>query len=66
MHNQLHISSTGQISNRPGSLLLSLEISLDQDVNQRLQTPGIDDGLDLVRVARGDVGDGPGALLQQN
>ena len=65
MDDLLDVAATGEVGHCPGRLLLGLEVPLDQDVDQRLQTPGIDDGLDLVRVARGDVGDGPGALLQQ-
>ena len=65
MDDLLDVAATGEVGHCPCRLLLGLEVPLDQDVDQRLETPGIDDGLDLVRVARGDVGDGPGALLQQ-
>ena len=59
----LDIAATGEVGDSPGGLLLGLEVSLDEDINQRLQTARINHGLDLDRVAGGDVGDGPGALL---
>ena len=58
-----HSAAAGQVGDGPGGLLLSLEVALDEDIDQRLQTVGINHGLDLDRVAGGDVGDGPGALL---
>ena len=65
MDNLLDSSSAGQVGDSPGGLLLGLEVSLDEDVDQRLQTPGINDHLDLLVVTSSYVGDGPGALLQQ-
>ena len=59
----LDVAAAGEIGDGPGSFLLSLEVSLDEDIDQRLQTVGINHGLDLDGVAGGDVGDGPGALL---
>ena len=63
MNNLLDGSSTGQVGHSPGSLLLGLEVSLDEDVDQRLETSGINDHLDLLVIASGDVGDDPGACL---
>ena len=60
----LDVAAAGEIGDGPGSFLLSLEVPLDEDIDERLQTAGINHGLDLDRVAGGDVGDGPGALLQ--
>ena len=59
----LDVAAAGEIGDGPGSFLLSLEVPLDEDIDERLQTAGINHGLDLDRVAGGDVGDGPGALL---
>ena len=64
MDDLLDVAATGEVGDSPGSLLLGLEVSLDENIDQRLQTAGINHGLDLDRVAGGDVGDGPGALLQ--
>ena len=64
MDNLLDTPPAGEVGHGPGRLLLSLEVSLHQDVDQRLQAAGVDHGLDLIRVAGSDVGDGPGALLE--
>ena len=64
MDDLLDVAAAGEVGDGPGGLLLGLEVSLDEDIDQRLQTAGINHGLDLDRVAGGDVGDGPGALLQ--
>ena len=63
MHDLLNSSSAGQVSHSPGSLLLSLEVSLDEDVDERHETASINDHLDLLMVSSSDVGDGPGTLL---
>ena len=60
----LDVAAAGEIGDGPGSFLLSLEVSLDEDIDERLQTAGINHGLDLDGVAGGDVGDGPSALLE--
>ena len=63
MDNLLNISPAGEIGDSPGGFLLGLEVSLHQDINQRLETPGVNDSLDLCWITGGDVRDGPGALL---
>ena len=63
VHDLLNSSSAGQVSHSPGSLLLSLEVSLDEDVDERHETASINDHLDLLMVSSSDVGDGPGTLL---
>ena len=63
MDNLLYGSSAGQVGHSPGGLLLGLEVSLDEDVDQRLQTPGINDHLDLLVVSSSDVGNCPGTFL---
>ena len=63
MDNLLDSSSAGQVGHSPGGLLLGLEVSLDEDVDERLQTPGINDHLDLLVVTSSYVGDGPGTFL---
>ena len=63
MDNLLDSSSAGQVGHSPGGLLLGLEVSLDEDVDERLQTPGINDHLDLLVVSSSYVGDGPGTFL---
>ena len=63
MDNLLDGSSTGQVGHGPGGLLLGLEVSLDEDIDQRLETSCVNDHLNLLVIARGDVGDGPGAIF---
>jgi hypothetical protein len=64
MHNLLNSTTTGKISNCPSSFFLSLEVSLDQDVNEGLEDPSVNDDLDLSVVTSGDVRDGPGSFLK--
>ena len=63
VHDLLNSSSAGEISHSPGSLLLSLEVTLDQDVDERLKNSGVHHSLDLITVAGGDVAHSPGGLL---
>ena len=65
MDNLLDGSSARQHGNGPDGLLLGVEISLDEDVDQGLETSGVNDLLDLLVVASGDVGDSPGTFLQK-
>ena len=58
-----HSAAAGQVGDGPGSLLLSLEVALDQDVDQRLKNSGVHHNLDLITVAGGDVAHSPGGLL---
>ena len=60
----LDVAAAGEIGDGPGRFLLGLEVSLDEDVDERLETAGVNHGLDLDGVAGGNVGDGPGTLLQ--
>ena len=64
MHDLLDCAAAGQVGHGPGCLLLGLEISLDEDVDQRLEAARVNHQLDLSVVTRRDVGDGPGALLK--
>ena len=64
MHNLLNSTTTGKVSNCPSSFFLSLEVSLDQNVNEGLEDPSVNDDLDLNVVTSGDVGDGPGSFLK--
>ena len=66
MHNLLNGAPTGQVGHSPGCLLLSLEIPLDQDVDQRLQNPSIYHCLNLGVIASCYVGDCPGSFLNMN
>ena len=56
-----------QVGHSPGGLLLGLDISLDEDVDridQRLETYGIDNNLDLLMIADSEgCWRWPGALL---
>ena len=63
MHDLLHGAAAGQVGDGPGRLLLSFEVSFDEDVDQRLEAPGVNHHLDLLVVTGGDVGDGPGTFL---
>lgn len=47
----------------PASFLSRLEITILEEVNERLDDVCIDDSLDLRRVSSGDVGDGPAGLF---
>ena len=64
MDNLLDRSSAGQVGHSPGGLLLGLEVSLDEDVDQRLEAASINHELDLRVVTRRDVTDGPSTLLK--
>ena len=64
MDDLLDVAAAGEVGDGPGGFLLCLEVALDEDIDERLQTAGINHGLDLDGVAGGDVGDGPGALLE--
>ena len=64
VHDLLDCAAAGQVGHGPGGLLLGLEISLDEDVDQRLEAARVNHQLDLSVVTRRDVGDGPGALLK--
>ena len=63
MHDLLDCAAAGQVGHGPGCLLLGLEISLDEDVDQRLEAARVNHQLDLSVVTRRDVGDGPRSLL---
>ena len=63
MDDLLDSAAAGQVGHCPGGLLLGLEVSLDEDVDERLQTPGINDHLDLLMVSSSDVGNCPGTFL---
>ena len=64
MDDLLDCAAAGQVGHCPGGLLLGLEVSLDEDVNQRLETAGVNHELDLSVVTRRDVTDGPSTLLK--
>ena len=66
MDNLLDCSTAGQVGDGPSSLLLGLEVSLDENVDERKKTARVDDHLDLLMVASSDVGDGPGTFLTHN
>ena len=63
MNNLLNSSAAGQVGHGPSGLLLGLEVSLDEDVNQRLEAASINHQLDLIVVTSCDVRNGPGTLL---
>ena len=63
MHNLLDCASASQVGHGPCCLFLGLEISLDEDVNQRLEAASINHQLDLSVVTSCDVRNGPGTLL---
>lgn len=56
-------STRGGVADGPAGLLAGLEITVLEEVDQRGDDVGINDGLDLGRVAGGDVGNGPASLL---
>lgn len=56
-------ATRGSVANGPASLLASLEVTVLEKVNQRRDDVGIDNGLDLGRVAGSDVRDGPASLF---
>ena len=64
MDDLLDCAAAGQVGHRPGRLLLGLEVSLDEDVNQRLEAASVNHELDLRVVTRRDVTDGPSTLLK--
>ena len=57
------VAADGQVGDGPGRLLLSLELPLGQVGNDHGHQPGLDHGLDLLLVARSDVGQEPNCLL---
>ena len=63
MHNLLDCASASQVGHGPGSLFLGLEVSLDEDVNQRLEATSINHQLYLIVVTSCDVRNGPSTLL---
>ena len=64
MDNLLDCSTASEVCDGPGGFLLSLEVSLDEDVNERKETPSVNDHLDLLVIASSNVGDCPGTFLQ--
>ena len=56
-------STAGVVRNSPCSFLLSARFTLFQDIEERREDAGINDGLDLVLVAGCDVADSPGSFL---
>ena len=51
------------VANSPAGLLAGLQIAVGEEVDQRGDNVGVNDGLYLSRVASSDVGDGPAGLL---
>mmetsp|Transcript_19440 Transcript_19440/g.39610 ORF Transcript_19440/g.39610 Transcript_19440/m.39610 type:complete len:334 (+) Transcript_19440:314-1315(+) len=51
------------VGDGPRSLLLDVELGRGEQVHERRNDVGLDDGLDLLARSRGDVGDGPARLL---
>ena len=58
------VSRYGEVANCPGSLLLSLELSLGQMADDHGDEAGLYDSLDLLLVACCDVGQEPDGLLR--
>lgn len=56
-------ATRGSVADGPASLLASLEVTVLEKMNQRRDDVGIDNGLDLGRVAGSDVRDGPASLF---
>ena len=56
-------TTAGSVGDSPASLLAGLEVAVLEQVDQRRDDVGVNDGLDLCGVAGGDVGDGPASLL---
>lgn len=56
-------TSRSGVADGPASLLAGLQVTVLEKVDQRRNDVGIDNGLDLGRVAGGNVGDGPASLL---
>lgn len=56
-------ATTGRVANGPASLLAGLQVTVGQQVDERWDNVGIDDGLDLSGVSGCDVGNGPARLL---
>jgi hypothetical protein len=56
-------TTRGGVGDGPAGLFPCLEIAVLEEMNQRRDDVGIDDGLDLRGVAGGDVADGPAGLL---
>ena len=57
------VAADGQVGDGPGRLLLSLELPLGQVGDDHGHQPRLDHGLDLLLVARSDVGQEPNCLL---
>ena len=56
-------TTASSIRDGPASLLTGLEVAVLEKVDQRRNNVGLDDGLNLCRVAGGDVRNGPARLL---
>jgi hypothetical protein len=56
-------TTTSSVADCPAGLLSCLEVTVLEEVDERGDDVGVDDSLDLGRVASGDVGDGPASLL---
>ena len=57
------VAADGQVGDGPGGLLLSLELSLGQMSDDHGHEAGLDHRLDLLLVARSDVGQEPHCFL---
>ena len=58
------VAADGQVRDGPGGLLLSLELSLGEVGDYHGDQPGLYDSLDLLLVARCDVGQEPDGFLR--
>ena len=58
------VAADGQVRDRPGGLLLSLELSLGEVSDYHGDQPGLYDSLDLLLVACCDVGQEPDGFLR--
>jgi hypothetical protein len=56
-------TTAGGVGDGPAGLLPCLEVAVLEEVDQRWDDVGVNDSLDLGRIASGDVGDGPARLL---
>ncbi len=56
-------AARGGVANGPARLLAGLQVAVGQQVDERRNDVGVNNGLDLSRVAGRDVGDGPTRLL---
>ena len=56
-------TTASSVRDGPASLLAGLEVAVLEEVDQRRDDVGINDGLNLCGVSSSDVGDGPASLL---